>query len=41
VWLGSGPFPEAASWRAKCPDTVIVTSSTTWDAAVAGWRATH
>jgi hypothetical protein len=41
VWLGAGPFPEAASWRAECPDTVIVTSSATWDAAVAGWRATH
>jgi len=34
-------LPEAASWRAECPDTVIVTSSATWDAAVAGWRATH
>ena len=25
VWLGAGAFPEAASWKAKCPDTVILT----------------
>jgi hypothetical protein len=41
VWLGHGAFPEAASWLAKCPDTKIVTSVSTWDAAVAAWRASH
>ena len=41
VWLGAGAFPEAASWRAKCPDTVIVTDRGVWDAAVAAWRAAH
>jgi hypothetical protein len=41
VWLGAGPFPAAASWSAKCPDTVIVTDRAYWDAAVAGWRAHH
>ncbi len=41
VWLGAGVFPEAASWRAKCPDTVIVTDRRVWDAAVTAWRAAH
>jgi hypothetical protein len=41
VWLGAGAFPEAASWRAKCPDTRIVTDRAVWDAAVAAWRAAH
>jgi hypothetical protein len=41
VWLGTGPFPEAASWKARCPDTVILTDRAFWDAAVAGWRARH
>jgi hypothetical protein len=41
VWLGAGPFPGAASWTSKCPDTVIVTDRAVWDAAVAGWRARH
>ncbi len=41
VWLGGGAFPDAASWRAKCPDTRIVTTRSTWDDAVAGWIATH
>ena len=39
VWLGHGAFPEAASWLAKCPDTRIVTSASTWDNAVALWNA--
>jgi hypothetical protein len=41
VWLGAGSFPETASWRAKCPDTVIVTDRAVWDAAVAAWRVAH
>ncbi len=41
VWLGSGPFPAAASWLAQCPDTLIVTDAAVWDAAVASWSATH
>lgn len=41
VWLGSGAFPAAADWLARCPDTKIVTSAATWDGAVAAWRATH
>ena len=41
VWLGHGAFPEAASWLAKCPDTKIVTTASTWNAAVAAWEATH
>ena len=41
VWLGAGAFPEVASWRAKCPDTVIVTDRAVWNAAVLAWRATH
>lgn len=41
VWLGSGAFPEAASWLAQCPDTKIVTSRGLWDFAVAAWHATH
>lgn len=41
VWLGSGAFPEAASWLSKCPDTKIVTSRSTWDTAVAAWHAAH
>ena len=38
VWLGHGAFPEAASWLAKCPDTQIVTSISTWNDAVAAWN---
>jgi hypothetical protein len=41
VWLGHGSFPEAASWLAKCPDTRIVTSASTWDTAVTLWNAVH
>ena len=41
VWLGAGAVPEAASWRAKCPDTRIVTDRAVWDAAVTAWRAAH
>jgi hypothetical protein len=41
VWLGHGAFPEAASWLAKCPDTRIVTTGSTWDDAVAFWNARH
>ena len=41
VWLGGGAFPEEASWKAKCPDTVILTDGAYWDGAVAGWRAHH
>ncbi|MBK5289401.1 MAG: hypothetical protein JJE46_13155 [Acidimicrobiia bacterium] len=41
VWLGKGAFPEAASWKAKCPDTRIVTSVSTWDDAVTRWNAIH
>jgi hypothetical protein len=41
VWLGRGSFPEAASWLAKCPDTRIVTTGSTWDGAVAAWNAAH
>jgi hypothetical protein len=39
VWLGAGAFPDAASWLAKCPDTRIVTTASTWDTAVALWNA--
>ena len=41
VWLGTGTFPGAASWLAKCPDTRIVTTRATWDDAVALWTAVH
>ena len=41
VWLGGGAFPEAASWLAKCPDTKIVTTKSTWDNAVTVWNAVH
>jgi len=41
VWLGHGAFPEAASWLAKCPDTKIVTTESTWQNAVAMWNAHH
>ena len=41
VWLGTGAFPGAASWLAKCPDTRIVTTRATWDDAVAIWTAAH
>jgi len=41
VWLGGGSFPEAASWKAKCPDTRIVTNQAAWDDAVAAWTASH
>ncbi|MEP6623090.1 MAG: hypothetical protein ABJC79_01480, partial [Acidimicrobiia bacterium] len=41
VWLGGGAFPEAASWLSKCPDTRIVTTKSTWDDAVATWKASH
>ncbi|MGZ6898163.1 MAG: hypothetical protein ACXVJZ_12095 [Acidimicrobiia bacterium] len=41
VWLGSGSFPEAASWRAACPDTRIVTDRAVWDAAVSAWNRGH
>lgn len=41
VWLGDGPFPEAASWRAKCPDTRIVTTKSVWDDAVSVWTRQH
>ncbi len=41
VWLGSGAFPEAASWLAKCPDTQIVTTKSTWDNAVTICNALH
>ena len=39
VWLGAGEFPAAASWKAQCPDTVIVTDRAVWDVAVTGWLA--
>jgi hypothetical protein len=41
VWLGTGTFPGAASWLAKCPDTRIVTALAAWDDAVAVWTAAH
>lgn len=41
VWLGSGPCPEAASWRQRCPDTRIVTDVAIWDGAVRAWSAAH
>ena len=41
VWLGGGAFPEEASWKAKCPDTRIVTSAATWNDAVAAWKTAH
>ena len=30
VWLGKGPFPDAHSWRSRCPDTRVVTTASTW-----------
>jgi hypothetical protein len=41
VWLGTGPFPEAAAWRAACPDTRIVTDVGVWNDAVRAWRLAH
>jgi hypothetical protein len=41
VWLGSGAFPEAAAWKARCPDTRIVTDVTVWDDAVRAWHRAH
>ena len=39
VWLGSGAFPDEASWRTRCPDTRIVTTRSVWDNAVNAWHA--
>jgi hypothetical protein len=41
VWLGDGPFPETAAWRAACPDTRIVTDVGVWNDAVRAWRLAH
>ncbi len=41
VWLGAGPFPGAASWTATCPDTVITTDRSVWDAAARIWDIAH
>ena len=39
VWLGEGEFPDASSWRSRCPDTRIVTTPATWTDAVARWTS--
>ena len=41
VWLGEGEFPDASSWRSRCPDTRIVTTTSTWTDAVATWITTR
>ena len=41
VWLGKGAFPDAHSWRSRCPDTRIVTTASTWTDAVAAWVPTQ
>ena len=41
VWKGSGAFPDAAAWRARCPDTVITTDAARYDDAKARWLIAH
>ena len=41
VWLGTGSFPGAASWLAKCPDTLITTNRSYWDSAARAWDIAH
>lgn len=41
VWKGQGEFPDAAVWRARCPDTVITSDARTYDGAKAAWISTH
>lgn len=41
VWEGPGPFPEAAAWLSRCPDTVITTDPGRYAFARAAWLATH
>ncbi len=41
VWKGAGAFPDAAAWRARCPDTVITSDARRYDQAKAGWISSH
>jgi len=41
VWTGKGPFPSAAAWLARCPDTVITTDVSRYDDARSAWIAHH
>lgn len=41
VWLGPGAFPGAASWSSACPDTVITTDRSVWDARARSWDIAH
>lgn len=41
VWLGPGAFPGTASWMAACPDTVITSDRSVWDAAASQWDVDH
>ena len=41
VWLGTGAFPGAASWLVACPDTMITTKRSVWDAATRAWDLAH
>jgi hypothetical protein len=41
VWGGTGPFPAAAAWRARCPDTEITTNRTRYAFARNAWLARH
>lgn len=41
VWEGAGAFPDAAAWRARCPDTVITPDAARYDEAKAAWLSKH
>ena len=41
VWTGAGPFPSAAAWRERCPDTVITTDGTRFTKARQAWMKDH
>ena len=41
VWTGPGPFPSAAAWRARCPDTVITTDPARYATARSVWISHH
>jgi hypothetical protein len=41
VWEGPGAFPDAAAWRARCPDTVITADAARYDAAKFTWLSHH
>ena len=41
VWQGAGAFPAEASWRARCPDTVVTTDAQRYTDSRSAWLAAH